>query len=285
MHRRILLAVLGALTLAVVAAGCRLDVEVSIVVEPDGTGVVTVTAAADPELVEQVDDLAAELVFDDAAAGGWTIDGPTPTDDGGLVATFTHDFSSAQELANVLNSIGPPLVDAQAGRTTEGEQTTNAIRATLTLPDGFASFADDDLVAAVGGLPFSDRFEATGATPDEAMSFTLRVAMPGEVIAATGVEVEPQVFEWVAPLDGEATEVSASTVQRPPEGGAWAGPLATASLVALIVWSVLAGTFIVFVVVARRKRARHRRGPRPPGARGRARPDRPARPEPVGPGR
>lgn len=285
MHRRILLAVVGAVAVAVLASSCRLDVEVTVELEPDGTGVVTVVADADAALVAQVDDLAAELVFDDALAGGWSVDGPTPTDDGGLVATFTHDVSSAQELANVLNSIGPPLTDAQAGRTTEGEQTTNAVRATLELPDGFASFADDDLVAAVGGLPFADRFEATGASPDEAMSFTLRVSMPGEVISSTGVEVEPQVFEWVAPLDGTTEEVSASTVQRPPEGGAWAGPLATASFVALVVWSALAGAFIVFVLLARRKRSRRRRASPPPGARGRAPSRRPARPEPAGRGR
>lgn len=285
MHRRILLAVLGVLAVAVLATSCRLDVDVSVEVEPDGTGTVTVVAEADAGLVAQVDDLAAELVFDDAVAGGWSVDGPTPTDDGGLVATFTHGFSSAQELANVLNSIGPPLTGVQVGRTTEGEQTTNAVRATLVLPDGFASFADDDLVAAVGGLPFADRFEATGATPPDAMTFTLRLAMPGEVIAATGVEVEPQVFEWVAPLDGSATEVSASTVQRPPDGGAWAGPLATASLVALVVWSVLASAFIAFVMVARRRRMRRRRRSRPPGAAARAPSRRPAHPEPAGRGR
>lgn len=253
--RRVVLLLLGASVLV----GCRLDVDVSVVMEPDGTGVVTVVADADADLVGQIDDLANELVFDDVAAGGWSIDGPTPTDTGGLTATFTHAFSSDQELANVLNSIGPPLSDVLAGRVTEGDQTANEIRATLVLPNGFESFADAELLEAAGGLPFSDRFAATGTTPAEAMSFTLRLALPGEVVSSTGVEVEPEVFEWEAPLDGSSTEVVASTVQRPPEGGAWAGPLATAALVALIVWVVLSGTFIVFVIVARRKRARERR--------------------------
>jgi hypothetical protein len=262
--RRTLLIVSGVLTLALLTAGCQLEVAVSVVMDPDGTGTVTVVAVADPELVAQVDDLADALVFDDAEEGGWTIDGPTETSDGGLVATFTHPFSSAQELANVLNSIGPPYTDMLAGRVTEGEQTANEIRGTLVLPDGFASFADADLVEAVGGLPFADRFDATGVTPEEAMSFTLAVNLPGEVITTTGVETMPNVFEWEAPLDGSSVEVVASTVQRPPEGGAWAGPLATAALVALVVWVVLSTIFIVYVLIARRNRAKRRRRRRPP---------------------
>jgi hypothetical protein len=266
--RRTLLIVVGALALALITAGCRLEVAVSVVMEPDGTGTVTVVAVADAELVAQVDDLADALVFDDVVEGGWTIDGPTETGDGGLVATFTHPFSSAQELANVLNSVGPPYTDMLAGRATEGEQTANEIRGTLVLPDGFASFADADLVEAVGGgLPFADRFDATGATPQEAMSFTLAVNLPGEVITTTGVETTPNVFEWEAPLDGSSVEVVASTVQRPPEGGAWAGPLATAALVALVVWVALSTIFIVFVIIARRNKAKRRRHRRPPPAR------------------
>jgi hypothetical protein len=262
--RRTLLIVVGALALALITAGCRLEVAVSVVMDPDGTGTVTVVAVADPELVSQVDDLADALVFDDAEEGGWTVDGPTETSDGGLTATFSHPFSSAQELANVLNSIGPPYADMLTGRVTEGEQTANEIRGTLVLPDGFASFADADLVEAVGGLPFADRFEAMGASPEESMSFALAVNLPGEVITTTGVETTPNVFEWEAPLDGSSVEVVASTVQRPPEGGAWAGPLATAALVALVVWVVLSTVFIVYVLIARRNRAKRRRRRRPP---------------------
>lgn len=279
--RRLLLLLLGALVLA----SCRLDVTVEVIVEPDGTGTVTVVAIADEGLVGQVDGLADALVFDDVERGGWEVDGPVATDDGGLQATFSHRFSSAQELANILNSIGPPVASMQVGRTTEDEQTTNAVRGLLVLEDGFAAFTDDDLTAAVGGLPFGDRFAATGLSPDEAMSFTLRISMPGEVISATGVEVEPQVFEWTAPLDGTQVEVAASTVQRPPEGGAWAGPLATAALVALVVWLVLSGAFIAFVLIARARRARRRRARRPPPSGGRAPSDRPARQGSARPGR
>lgn len=253
--RRVLLVVVCALALA----ACRLDVEVTLELDPDGTGAVTVVAEADAGLVSQVPDLADHLVFDDAVEAGWEVTGPEQVDGGGLRVTLRHEVRSAQELANVMNSIGPPFDDVRAGRETVDEQTTNEIRGTLVLRDGFASFADAELIDAVGGMPFGELFEAAGATPAESMSVIFRASMPGEVITATGVEVEPDVIEWAAPLDGSSVEIVFATVQRPASGGSWARPLATLTLVALVVWVVLSVVVITLVVVARRRRSRRRR--------------------------
>jgi hypothetical protein len=247
---------------ALALTACRLDVTVDVAIEPDGTGLVTVIATADGELVEQVPGVADDLRLDDAVANGWMIDGPNPTDDGGLTITLTHDVHSAEELANVLNSIGPPLTDMAAARTTDAEsdQTTNAIDGQLVLSDGYASFADADLIAAVGGVPFQEELEASGLPPADAMSFTYRVRLPGELISAeTGVEVGDDTIEWDAPLDGTTMSVRTQTVQRPAgEGSSWAGPLATISLIALVAWIVLASAFVIFVALARRRKQRRR---------------------------
>lgn len=247
---------------AVALAGCHLDVTVDVVIEPDGTGIVTVVAVADADLVNQTPGLADDLRLEDAIANGWTVDGPTTTDDGGLTITLTHPVSSPEELATVLNSIGPPLNGMSAARTTDdaNEQTTNAINGILELPAGFASFADTDLITAVGGVPFEEQLAAGGLTPAEAMTFTYRVELPGELVSAeTGTEVGDGVIEWVAPLDGSQTSLYVSTVQRPAGSGAsWAGPLATISLVVLIAWVLVAGAFVVFVAVARRNKRRRR---------------------------
>jgi hypothetical protein len=149
-----------------------------------------------------------------------------------------------------------------AARNTEDEQTTNAINGELVLADGFESFADADLLASVGGLPFAEEFTTTGATPLDSMSFTFRVALPGELISAeTGTEVDGGVIEWQAPLDGTSVNLYTATVQRPAgSGGAWAAPLSTAALIALVVWVLVAGAFIAFVAAARsRKRSRRQR--------------------------
>jgi hypothetical protein len=250
---------------ALVLSACRLDVAVEVVMEPDGTGVVTVDAIADAALVAQVPDLVDDLRFDDAVANGWVVDGPTEQANGSVLISLSHPFRSQEELATVLNSIGPPLADMQAARTPDVDDdgdagpTTNAIDGRLVLPDGFASFADQDLVDAVGGLPFGEQITASGLTPDQAMSFVFRVDLPGELVSSTGTEVGDGVIEWRAQLDGSEVGLFTSTVQRPAGvGDGWARPLATIAFVLLVVWLLVATAFIAFVVVARRKQRRRR---------------------------
>jgi hypothetical protein len=239
---------------------CRLDVSVSVEMQPDGTGVVTLVAIADAELVQQVPDLVDDLRLDDAIANGWVVEGPTGAEGGGLTITLTHGFSSAEELANVMTSIGPPLTKMAAARTEVEGQTTNAIDGELVLSNGFESFADADLVQAVGGLPFGDEFAASGLTPSEAMSFRFRVELPGELISAeTGTDTGEGVIEWQAPLDGTSVGLYTATVQRPASAATnWAGPLSTAALIALIAWVIVAAALIIVVVVARRAKRRRR---------------------------
>jgi len=254
--RRLTFLVIGLLALS----ACRLDVAVSVEMEPDGTGVVTLDAVADAGLIEQVPTLIDDLRLDDAIANGWVTGGPILQPDGGATLTLTHDFNSAEELANVLNSIGPPFLGMEAARTPEGEQTTNAVNGDLILVNGFESFADNDLIQTVGGVPFAEQFAANGAVPSEVMSVTFRVDLPGELISSeTGTDVGDGVFEWQAPLDGTSLNVFTSTVQRPaPAGGSWAGPLSMIALVLLVAWVVAAAAFIMFVTVARRKKQRRR---------------------------
>ena len=249
---------------AVALTACHLDVTVDVAMQPDGTGTVTVEAVADAELVSQVPDLVDDLRLDDAIANGWQVAGPTPLEGGGMSITLTHAFHSAEELASVLNSIGPPLTDMQAARTTDPADpdgpTTNAIDGTLVLPNGYESFADAALVEAVGGQPFGDQIAASGLTPSEAMSFTFRVSLPGELVSSeTGTEVGDGVIEWKAPLDGTSVDLLTQTVQRPAgSGNSWARPLSNVAFVLLIGWIAVSVAFIVFVAVARRNR-RHRR--------------------------
>lgn len=258
MIRRLALVLVSLLALS----ACRLDVTVDVVMEPDGTGIVTVDAVADAELIAKVPDLLDDLRLDDATTNGWVVDGPTESADGSVAIRLSHDFTSKEELANVLNSIGPPLTDMAAARTPADDQTTNAIDGELRLQDGFASFADTDLVDAVGGMPFADEFAATETTPAESMSFVFRVSLPGELISAeTGTEVDDGVIEWTAPLDGTSVNLYTATVQRPAGAGdEWAAPLSTAAFVGLTVWVALAVAFIGFVAVARGNKRRKREG-------------------------
>jgi hypothetical protein len=238
----------------VVLAGCRVDVAVDLVIGADGTGEVVLTATADADVVERAPGLAEDLRLDDATAAGWTVEGPTATDDGGLSVTLRHPVTSAAEATNVLASLGPPFSDVRVERTTVGDETTVTLSGRLDLANGFASFADSDLLAAAGGQPFAD--ELDGITPAESMSIVLRADLPGEVDETTGDRRDGRV-EWDAPLDGSSVDLAATTVQRPARGGSWARPVSVLALVLLLGWLVAVVVFMVSVArVRRRRRAR-----------------------------
>lgn len=251
-----------ALCVCVVAlASCRVDVGVDMNVEPDGTGTIAVQLVADAELIAEIPTIADELATDDIVAAGWTVDGPTATPDGGLTIGFSHDFSSDEEATNLLNSIGPPFTQMSMVRNTSGDDTTTRLSGLLGLPNGFEAFADEDLIAAVGSLPFADQLEAAGATPATSMSATLRVALPGEIDPdqTNGTELDDGRLEWVVPLDGTILDWRALSVQSPGDDRWWARPLSIVALVALIAWVVFMTLFIGYVAFARWQRSRRRR--------------------------
>ena len=239
-------------------ASCQLDVVAEVVVDPDGTGTITVTAEADAELVSEVPTLAEELVLDDIAEAGWKIDGPTATASGGLLLILTHDFEGKNEATNLLRSLGPPFNDPVIGRGQDGDSATNTARANLGLPDGFATFADDELVSAVGDVPFASRFEAAGASPENSLNAALIVTLPGELVAGeTNADVlDDGRLQWTIPMNGAILEAAARSEQAPSAGGVWARPVAAVALIVLIGWVAFMCLFIGYVTVARWRRAR-----------------------------
>ncbi|HSL74914.1 MAG TPA: hypothetical protein VK853_10615 [Ilumatobacteraceae bacterium] len=258
--------VLAVCACAIALVGCRLDIAVDMVVEPDGTGTLSVTVIADAELVAAVPTIADELATDDAVAAGWVIDGPVDTPSGGLSITLTHDFASDAEATNLLASLGPPFNEMSMTRNTSGEDATTRLNGLLGLPDGFESFADEDLIAAVGTVPFADELAAAGATPETSLGATIRVTLPGSVDDAqtTGTELGDGRLEWVVPVDGSVLDWRAVAVQSAAEDRWWARPLSVIALVALVAWIAFMTVFIGYVAWVRwqrTSRARRRPGP------------------------
>ena len=236
---------------AVVLAGCRVDIDVLLEIGADGTGTLVVTATADAEVVQQAPGLAADLRFGDARAAGWRVEGPTATEDGGLTVILRHRVTSAEEATNLLASLGPPFQDVRLERTAVEDETTWTLSGQLVLADGFASFADSDLTAAVGGPPFSERLSSV--SPDDSMTIDFAADLPGEVEETTGDERDGRI-EWTAPLDGSSTDLASRTVQRPSSGSSWARPLSILALLLLVAWVVVAAWVLVHVTNARRRR-------------------------------
>lgn len=250
--------VLTAVACALVLASCQLDVAVDVVIEPDGTGTISVVATVDPEVVETVPTIAEELVLDDVEAAGWNVDGPNATDDGGLTMTLTHDFVSDQEATNLLRSLGPPFGQMTVQRGTTGDVTTTRITGLLGLTDGFETFADEDLVAAIGSIPFAEEIAESGASPESSMSVTFRATLPGELdeTNTTGTVDADGTIEWVVPMDNTIVDLRAESTQQPGDDRWWARPLSIVALVAFIAWVAFMTLFIGYVAIARWRRAR-----------------------------
>jgi hypothetical protein len=250
------------LALAVIAlalTACKIDATVDVTVKPDGTGVITLTAVADADVLAQAPGLAEDLRFDDAVAAGWVLTPPAATDDGGLRVVLTHDFATVEEASALLQSIngaGGPLHDVVLSRVVTDDDITTSMLGTLRVDGGVDAFADPDVLAAIGGSPYADNIAATGLRPTDVVTFTLTADLPGEATTpATGSAGDEQSLTWSVPLDGTAADLTTSSVLAQGTPSSVWSTVATIALIAFVVWCVLAIAFIAFVASARKKRA------------------------------
>jgi len=102
--RRVRLLFLGVLLLLVLSA-CRVDTTVDILVNDDGSGVVTVTVVADAAAVDALPDAPDGLEFDDLIDAGWTLDGPDIDASGAMTVSAAKPFVNADDLPRVLAEI------------------------------------------------------------------------------------------------------------------------------------------------------------------------------------
>lgn len=247
---------------AVLLSACRVDAVVNVAVRPDGSGTITLTASADPDLVAQTPGLAEDLRFDDAVAAGWVVDGPTTTEAGGLTVSLSHPFSSVEEATALLQSVnGPdgPLHDVVLARTVTDDDVTTSMAGSLRVSNGLDAFADPEVLAAIGGSPYADDLQQAGLRPTDVVTFTFTADLPGKAttVATVAGSQNGAALTWTMPLDGTAIDIATTSVLSRGGGGIW-NAISTVALVALLAWCVLAAGFIAFVAKARRDRARRR---------------------------
>lgn len=251
----------------------------------DGSGTVTVEAVADAAVVQKAPGLAEDLRFDDAVANGWTVDGPTATESGGLRVVLSRPFATVDEANLLLQSIngdnGPlrgvtltRVGGTAADGTPDDSDSVITMSGQLGVTGGVDAFADADVLAALGASPYADDLAAAGVPPADAVTFRLDVEMPGTVTSGgTGATATDGVLSWTAPVDGSTLDL-ATTFDVSAAGGGFWGAVSSFSLVLLVVWCVAAAAFIGFVMRTRQQRrlaaARHQSGrQRPPGTRSR----------------
>lgn len=258
------------LTLMLVLTACRVDIRVQVTAGDDGSGNISVTVDIDNQAVTLVPGLVEDLRVDDLLASGWTIDGPTPVNNGGVRVVLGYEFESPDEATRALQQInGPngPLLNPVLKRTVVERDVSTTFDATLQFVGGVEAFSDPELSSLLGGAPWASTFTTLGVDPMESISFTVVARLPGEIRKSTGTEAEGGVV-WSAPLDGSAQTVVLGTVDTKVDGGVWK-TVATVIGVLLGAWLVLMGLLIMLVMFARRRRGVSRQAPirrRPPRA-------------------
>ena len=95
--------------LAVLLSACTVDLDVHVDLRSDGSGTVEVAATLDAGALQRIGgDLSSVLDLDGLRAAGWTVEGPTPTSDGGVTVRLRQSFDSPEQAEEVFADLAGP---------------------------------------------------------------------------------------------------------------------------------------------------------------------------------
>lgn len=249
---------IGAVLCAVVAlSSCRVDQSVSLTVNPNGTGDVTVVVTADKDVVAKAPSLAQDIRTDDLKKAGWDVTGPTKTKTGGLTITLTHSFNTPKEATEILKQVSEergPLHDMVIARSGKDTNSTWTLSGRLEVTGGLNSFIDDAGLELLGVSPYAAEVSEAGLDLGDAVGITFTATLPGDVNATTGVQKDGAIT-WRIPMDGSRFDV-ASTSTHVAVGTSIARVGRSVILALLALWIVATVILILLVFNARNRRPR-----------------------------
>lgn len=243
----------------VVLASCRVDTTVTMRVERDGTGEISVLIVADKDIVDEAPGLADDLDFADLVNVGWVVDGPTPRDDGGLQVILTHPFENQEQATQVLTQLNGergPFRDVSLTRTGKARDSLWTLSGRLEVTGGLAAFADDQLLEVVGATPYQATVDKAGLDLGKAIGLTFRATLPGDVKSTTGLP-EGNELVWRVATDGTPVDL-ATTTENVDVAGTIGGVIGFVGQALLVIWILfMAGVaFLVYRKQTARKTAR-----------------------------
>jgi hypothetical protein len=250
---------MAVLIVALLLAGCRVDVTVDVTMSQNGSGTVTVTVDADDQVVADAPGLAADLRLADLEAAGWTTEGPVGTEDGGLSLTLERHFDTPAQATAIIASLNGPNGPFEALLfTREASKTSIEYRIAGTLQvDGLNGFADRDLIDAVGAVPYLDVIEARRMTVDEAVGLTFRATLPGRVQETTSTDTS-YPLSWSVPFDETLIDVATTSRTSLEADRGWR-VLATFAFVGLGLWILFSVIGITLIARSQHRRRKRRR--------------------------
>lgn len=155
----------GAAALACLLTACRVDTAVTVDLDTDGSGRVAVVMRLDADAASRLDDPTTQILVEDVAAAGWTVEPVARNGDGVRIAA-TKSFGSEEEFGAVLDELsgdagifGPASIGTE---TTFGrEQVTASFE--VTTPADLSAFSDEEVAGVLDG-------EALGQPLDELLA-------------------------------------------------------------------------------------------------------------------
>ncbi len=259
MTHKIIARIAAAFAAVIVLASCRVDSDITLAVQPNGTGEISVVITADKDIVAKAPGLKADVRTDDLVAAGWKVHGPTDTKDGGLTITLTHEFlgpAEATTLLGQLNGTRGPLHEMVITRTGKDTNSTYTLAGRLEVNGGLNAFADDATLNLLGGAPYAADVQAAGLDLGDAVGITFNAILPGTVNNTTG-QTADGIISWRVPMDGTPTSLATSVTNV--DIASSISRFAKVVVLGLLYLWIIGSVVLIFMVM----RARNRRRPTP----------------------
>jgi hypothetical protein len=238
-------------------SSCRVDQTISLEVNRNGTGKVIVTAIADKAILDAAPELAADIRTDDLVTAGWKVDGPTPTEEGGLRLEISRSFQDPTEATLILGQVnGPrgPLQEVVLTRTGKDSNSVWTLAGRLEVNGGLQAFIDDTAFELLGAAPYAADIEEAGLDLGAAVGLNFTVSLPGNVKSTTGVQNDGTI-SWLVPMDGSRVDIATSSTNVDVVSSV-AGVGRVLLLAILVLWIVGMAVLLLLVLNAKQRRTR-----------------------------
>lgn len=221
----------------VLLAACRVDVQVSMLVNPNGSGTVTVTIDVDKEIIQRSPDIADNLDFSDLEKNGWQLTKPVDTASGGKQLVLVRDFANESEATAVLaqlNGDRGPFREVILRRGGKARDSSWNLSGRLEVTGGLQAFADDQLIAALGATPYENIVKSQDLDLGKALTIEFVASLPGELKSSTAIP-ENGMLSWRVATDGTPVDLATST-ENVDVVGTLGGIVSKVGLFLLIAW-------------------------------------------------
>jgi len=208
--------VLVALAVLLLAAACKVDTTVTVTVRDDGSGVVGVTAALDPDAVKAAESGGGKLEdrvrLGDLTDAGWSVQPWARAADGSAQIRFTKPFENAAQATAILKELNGtvgPLRDVTVTRDSGTFSTSYATAGTLDLKDLQTGLtADPDVVGSllVQAVDAGAVDQSLLADLRDSFGLTVKVELPGGTTVVKGTPGQ------TAPVDASTSVLDTTKV-------------------------------------------------------------------------